>query len=117
MNLKINPANIAPATDRTRRLMADDNMNKNTHHHWASLGFWLAQEYSRQGIMSAILEKLVPNIMQEFNLIRLEATVWHPNIASKKVLEKNGFVLEGVCKKFHYKNGEYFDRLIFALVL
>ena len=37
-----NPANIAPATDRTRRLMADDNMNKNTHHHWVGVAWFLA---------------------------------------------------------------------------
>ena len=91
--------------------------NNNTNHHWASLGYWLANEFSGNGIMSEVVAKFVPHIVKEFNLIRLEAAVWHPNTASRKVLEKNGFVLEGVCKKFYLQNDEYFDRLIFAKVL
>ena len=95
----------------------DLGINNSTNHHWASIGYWLADEFAGKGIMSEAIAKFVPHIMKEFNLIRLEATVVNPNIASVKVLERNGFVLEGVCKKFHLKNGEYFDRLIFAKVL
>jgi ribosomal-protein-alanine N-acetyltransferase len=92
-------------------------INKNTNHHWASLVYWIAHDFSGQGIMTDSVAKFVPYIMDRFQLIRLEATVWHPNVASIKILEKNGFILEGVCKKFHLKNGIYFDRLIFAKVL
>jgi RimJ/RimL family protein N-acetyltransferase len=35
--------------------------------------------------------------------IRLEAMVFEPNLASKRVLEKAGFTLDGFCKKFYIK--------------
>ena len=64
-----------------------------------------------------VVKEFVLYIMKELSLIRLEAFVFHPNIASTKVLLKNGFELEGTCKKYYLKNGECFDRLIFAKVL
>jgi RimJ/RimL family protein N-acetyltransferase len=35
-------------------------------------------------------------------------------VASQRVLEKNGFVLEAHFKKTIFKNGEFMDELIYA---
>jgi RimJ/RimL family protein N-acetyltransferase len=85
--------------------------------HKAELGYWLAKEFWGNGIISKSVQAFIPYVMKEFKLVRLEAFIFHPNIASQKALLKNGFELEGVCKKYYFKNGEYFDRLIFAKVL
>lgn len=87
------------------------------HSHKAEFGYWLAKEFWGNGIVTNVVTEFVSYVMIEFNLIRLEAFVFHSNIASQKILIKSGFDLEGACKKYYYKNGEYFDRLIFGKVL
>ncbi|MBP3891972.1 MAG: GNAT family N-acetyltransferase [Solobacterium sp.] len=45
---------------------------------------------------------------------RISATVYAPNIASQKVLLKNGFRQEGTIRKGVYKNNEYYDLYYFG---
>ena len=40
--------------------------------------------------------------------------VYEPNIASRKVLEKNNFLLEGVMKKAVFKNNNIYDLCIYG---
>jgi RimJ/RimL family protein N-acetyltransferase len=49
-------------------------------------------------------------------LKRLTAKVFLPNKASARVLEKNGFKLEGILKKDLAKGGKYYDVYLFARV-
>ena len=41
-------------------------------------------------------------------------TVFKENIASRRVVEKNGFKLEGVREKSIYKNGIVYDECIYG---
>jgi len=54
------------------------------------------------------------NIVPE--LLRLEASVFGPNTASARVLEKAGYTLEGVRRKAACKNGEVIDMKMYALL-
>lgn len=46
---------------------------------------------------------------------RVFARPFGTNLASQKVLEKYGFVLEGIFQKVFFKKGEYLDELIYAI--
>jgi RimJ/RimL family protein N-acetyltransferase len=46
---------------------------------------------------------------RRLNLRRIYAAVFEFNIASMKVLEKNGYLNEGILKKAVFKNGEVWD--------
>ena len=46
---------------------------------------------------------------------RIFARPFGTNIASQKVLEKTGFVLEAKFEKTFYKNGEYLDEWVYAV--
>jgi RimJ/RimL family protein N-acetyltransferase len=50
-----------------------------------------------------------------FDIDRVFARPFGTNLASQRVLEKNGFVLEGRFEKTLYKKGEYLDELIYAV--
>ena len=50
-----------------------------------------------------------------FDIDRIFARPFGTNLASQRVLEKNGYVLEGRFEKVLYKNGEYLDELIYAV--
>ena len=48
------------------------------------------------------------------DIVRLTGYVFAANTASRRVLEKNGFVLEGVMRQALYKNGQLQDDCIYA---
>jgi ribosomal-protein-alanine N-acetyltransferase len=82
--------------------------------HKAELGYWLAQEFWGQGLMLKIINEFLPWIVEKFKITRIEANVFDKNVPSQKVLLKAEFELEGVCKKYYFKDGQYFDKIIFA---
>lgn len=84
--------------------------------HKAEIGYWLAEKYWRQGIMTGAVKLAVKFGFKELKLKRIFATVFSPNLASKRVLEKVGFELEGVMKKDHKKNGRIYDSWLLAKV-
>ena len=78
----------------------------------AELGYWLAEPYWGQGIMTKAVKHIVNYGFKNLDIIRIFARPFGTNIASQKVLKNAGFVLEGKFKDTIYKNGEYLDELI-----
>ncbi len=81
----------------------------------AELGYWLAEPFWGQGIMTKAVTKMIDYGFKNLDINRIFARPFGPNIGSQKVLEKAGFVLEGRFEKTIYKNGEYLDELIYAV--
>jgi ribosomal-protein-alanine N-acetyltransferase len=66
----------------------------------AVLGYNLLPAYWGQGYATEITRALVAHWFSVEQMVRLEALVLQGNGASQRVLEKSGFVLEGVLRKF-----------------
>jgi RimJ/RimL family protein N-acetyltransferase len=81
----------------------------------AELGYWLAEPYWGQGIMTKAVKHIVNYGFKNLDITRIFARPFGTNIASQKVLKNAGFVLEGKFKDTIYKNGEYLDELIYAV--
>ena len=79
-------------------------------------GYWLAEPYWGRGIMSAAVKPVSRFAMSSFGLVRLEAPVLAWNPASMRVLEKSGFVREGVLRASAFKDGQLVDSVLYALV-
>lgn len=84
--------------------------------HRAELGYWLAKSHWGKGIGTAVVKRLVEIGFEEFELERLEAPIFDGNARSRRVLEKNGFELEGKLRHYYEKNGELRDGLLFAKI-
>jgi len=82
----------------------------------ASLGYWLGEAFWGKGIMTEAVRLITAYVFGNFNIIRIQATVNGNNPASMRVLEKAGFVKEGVLKNAILKNGEIMDEHIYALL-
>jgi ribosomal-protein-alanine N-acetyltransferase len=82
----------------------------------AEFGYWLAEPCWGRGIMSAAAKVISVFALAHFRLIRLEAAVFEWNPASMRVLEKRGFVREGVLRASAIKDGQIIDRVMYALV-
>lgn len=83
--------------------------------HKTEIGYWLIDEYAGQGIVSSAIAEVIKYARQELGIKRFLAPVLLHNKASVRVLEKNGFELEGVAKKLYLKNGKYLDAYQYAL--
>lgn len=81
----------------------------------AELGYWLAEDYWGQGIISLAIRQMVSYAFSTFAIDRIYAIPFENNPASQRVLEKNGFKLEFRLKKTLIKNGVKLDELIYAL--
>ena len=86
------------------------------HRHSAELGYWIGRSIWGRGVMSAIIARFAPEAMSAFRLHRLFAAVYANNPASARVLEKTGFVREGVQKSAVVKRGELLDLIVYARV-
>jgi RimJ/RimL family protein N-acetyltransferase len=80
------------------------------------LGYYLAEPYWGQGIMTEALRQMCGFIMENTDLIRLFADPFAFNDASCRVLEKAGFHFEGLLRKNAVKNGEVVDMKLYARV-
>lgn len=80
----------------------------------AELGYWLAEPYWGNGIITKAIVQMIDYGFKKFDINRIYARPFGTNIASQKVLEKAGFVLEARFEKAFFKNGEYIDELIYA---
>ncbi|MFM1874290.1 MAG: hypothetical protein RL266_27 [Bacteroidota bacterium] len=81
----------------------------------AEIGYWLAEPYWGQGIISRVIAKMVTRAFERNDIERVYAPVFGSNKASQRVLEKNGFVLEGQFEKTIFKNGQFEDELVYAV--
>ena len=82
----------------------------------ARFGYWLGEPLWGQGIMTAAVRATADFALDHFDLVRLEAPVFEWNPASMRVLEKCGFVREGVQRKGVFKEGRIIDAVIYARV-
>jgi RimJ/RimL family protein N-acetyltransferase len=82
----------------------------------AELGYWLAEPFWGQGIVTHAVKEMVGYAFENFDIVRLYARPFSNNKASQRVLEKAGFDLEAIHRKSIFKNGEVLDELVFAIV-
>ena len=96
-------------------VVSADNFEPGTSH-CAEIGYWLAKPYWGQGIMTDAVRTFVRYAFDELQVIRLTAHVFDFNIASARVLEKNGFKLEGVLRQHFEKDGKVLNARLYGLL-
>ena len=91
-------------------------MRRDVERHTAELGYWLGTAYARRGIMTQAVRQMVQLAMRTMDVERICAEVFASNVASQRVLEKNGFVKEGVLQRAAYKDGMYHAVCLYGLL-
>ncbi|KAI8561302.1 hypothetical protein RHMOL_Rhmol04G0328300 [Rhododendron molle] len=83
----------------------------------AEVGYALAAEYWGRGMVVKALKIAISEAVKEFpELVRFQALVEAKNKASQRVLEKIGFLREGLLRKYTFNKGEVRDMVIFSLL-
>ena len=88
----------------------------NIHFRTAELGYYVAQPYWGRGIASSAVRQICGYIFENTDIIRIFAEPFSDNAASCRVLEKTGFVCEGILRKNAVKNGVVKDMKIYSLI-
>lgn len=81
-----------------------------------TVGYWTGEPYAGRGYMTTALRLLLPTLFGELNLHRVEAACIPSNAASVRVLEKCGFVREGLARRYLCINGVWQDHLLFGML-
>lgn len=92
-------------------------LGTDVNRHTAEVGYWLGPSHWGQGLASAAVATFLPWASEAFGLQRFIGHVFSSNPASMRVLEKNGFVLEGVMRKHCIKDGRYLDDHVYGRLM
>jgi ribosomal-protein-alanine N-acetyltransferase len=82
----------------------------------AELGYWVGAAYRGRGIATAAVTRICRYAFEELGMLRVFATPMIANAASKRILEKAGFQLEGIMRSCFVKDGAVLDAALFARV-
>jgi RimJ/RimL family protein N-acetyltransferase len=84
--------------------------------HAAELGMAIDRAWRDQGIGSELMTRAISWAKGTGVLFRIELVVFERNARAIHLYQKNGFTLEGHRRKVAYRNGEFIDDLIMALI-
>jgi len=82
----------------------------------AILGYWLSEELWGKGIMSEAVKLVTDYAFNQLGLFRIQASVYSKNPASMRVLEKAGYLKEGVMRNPVIKTGIVMDEHLYAIL-
>jgi RimJ/RimL family protein N-acetyltransferase len=89
---------------------------EDVHRLSAEIGYWLGEEYWNRGIVTDAVKAVTQYAFDTLEMERVHAEVFEWNAASMRVLEKAGFVKEGVLAKSAIKDRKVIDQILFARV-
>jgi RimJ/RimL family protein N-acetyltransferase len=91
-------------------------LQRGVRRHSAEIGFWIGEPFWNQGIATQVVQAFVDYAFTRFALTRVFANVFSANTASIRVLEKAGFLYEGMAVKSVNKDERFMDELSYAIV-
>jgi ribosomal-protein-alanine N-acetyltransferase len=80
----------------------------------AEIGYFLGEPFWSRGIMTEAVEACTRHAFDALDVVRLQAGIFEWNKASMRVLEKCGYVREGVLRKSVWKDGRLIDSMLYA---
>jgi ribosomal-protein-alanine N-acetyltransferase len=78
------------------------------------VGYWVGQEFARQGLMTEALLALVRHANLVLDVGRIEAACLPENAPSRALLDRCGFVQEGVGQAYLQIDGRWRDHMLYA---
>lgn len=81
-----------------------------------ALGYWIGAPHQSKGYTTEAVRAIVSFCFDDIDLHRVEAACQPENAASRRVLEKAGFEMEGRARAYLRINGRWRDHVLFARV-
>ena len=80
------------------------------------LGYMISPEHHNKGYVTEAVRTLLDYAFNQLNFHSIEAVIDPENIASERVLQKNGFVKEAHFVENGFYNGKFMDTVIYSLL-
>ncbi len=87
-----------------------------SQHFRTEIGFELSRDYWGKGIAGEALKTMITYGFQQFGFQRIEALIELPNLSSQRLVEKQGFIREGLLRKYEYTRGKFDDLYMYSLL-
>jgi ribosomal-protein-alanine N-acetyltransferase len=84
--------------------------------HRAEIGYMSLPEFNGKGYITEAIKAVVTYGFEQMHLHSIEAVIDPDNIASERVLQKNGFVKEAHILENELWEGKYWDTVIYSLL-
>jgi RimJ/RimL family protein N-acetyltransferase len=81
-----------------------------------AVGLWIGREFHGRGFGTEAVRLIVEYGFRTLALERLHAGIFVGNAVSRRIFEKNGFILEGTLRHAHRKRGVFVDEWVFAIL-
>ena len=82
----------------------------------AEIGYFIGEPYWNKGIVTTAVKLIIDYGFNHLGIVRIQTSIFEYNTASQRVLEKCGFVKEGVFRKSVFKQGKLWDEVRYALL-
>lgn len=82
----------------------------------AQVGYWIGEEFARQGLMREALAAVVQHAFTVLDLSRIEAACLPENTASRTLLEQSGFRNEGLAEGYLQICGRWREHVLYAML-
>jgi [ribosomal protein S5]-alanine N-acetyltransferase len=81
-----------------------------------SVGYWLSEAATGRGLATAALHEVMADAFGELGLHRIQAETLPHNLASQRVLERNGFVRIGMAPTYLKIAGRWQDFVLYQVI-
>lgn len=85
-------------------------------HYRSDIGFELSKDYWGQGIAQESIEAIIKYGFEQLNLQRIQALIEPPNEASQKLVERQGFIKEGLLRNYEFTSGKFDNLYMYSLL-
>jgi [ribosomal protein S5]-alanine N-acetyltransferase len=87
------------------------------HRKCAEIGYFIGEPYWNKGIVTIAVNLITEYGFRDLDIVRIHTGIFEYNKASQRVLEKCGFVEEGVFQKSVFKQGKLWNEVRFAKIV
>jgi ribosomal-protein-alanine N-acetyltransferase len=110
--------NCCLAIERTAKtgLIGGIDVRFPRHPQQADIGYWLGVPYWNKGYMTEAVRLVCYISFKHLDAARVYATVFEGNNGSRRVLEKNGFSVDGTLRSHVFKSGQFLDSWFMTLL-
>ncbi|MBR7795140.1 MAG: GNAT family N-acetyltransferase [Bacillota bacterium] len=91
-------------------------LNMHPKHYRAEVGFELSKLYWGKGIAKEALKAVLDYGYKHFELERIEALIEPLNRPSQRLVEKQGFIREGLLRHYEFTCGKFDDLYMYSIL-
>ena len=107
---------FAIRSNENDKLMGCVNLAINKKHDSGHIGYWMGYEFWNQGYCSEAVKEILRFGFEDKKLNKVWAPHLTVNVASGRVMEKNGMIHEGIQRQHFKRDGKYFDLSIKSIL-